>query len=151
MRFSALPLLLIGIVFTHSGCGIFKEPSFLEMRNLKMDKLGVASSTVRMDLVYDNPNPISFQILSSEFDLYVDEVFLGHATSDSLIQAKRKTSFTLPVKLEADMKNLFRNSWSMLMNKTVLVKAKGTITVKAAGIKKLLPLEYEGRHEMKLF
>jgi len=151
MRFSALPLLLMGILFSQSGCAIFKEPSFLEMRNLKMDKLGVASSTVRMDLVYDNPNPISFQILSSEFDLYVDDVFLGHATSDSLILAKRKTNFTLPVKLEADMKNLFRNSWSMVMNKTVLVKAKGTITVKAAGIKKLLPLEYEGRHEMKLF
>jgi len=151
MRFLPLPLLLIGLLCTLSGCAIFKEPSFLEMRNLKMEKLGVASSTVRMDLVYDNPNPISFQILSSEFDLYVDDVFLGHATSDSLIQAKRKTSFSLPVKLEADMKNLFRNSWSMMMNKTVLVKAKGTITVKAAGVKKMLPLEYEGRHEMKLF
>lgn len=113
--------------------------------------MGVTSSKVRMELLYDNPNPMTFQIVTTSFDLYIDDVFLGHATSDSLIKAQRKSTFTLPVTLNADMKNLFRNSWAMVMNKTVLVKAKGAITVKAAGIKKTLPLDYEGRHEMKLF
>lgn len=121
------------------------------MQNLKVEKLGVSSSVVRMELLYDNPNPIGFQVLSSAFDLYIDDVFLGHAGSDSLIQVPKKSSFVLPVVLKADMKNLFRNTWAMMMNSSVLVKAKGTVSVKAGGIKKIMPLNYEGRHEMRLF
>lgn len=143
-------IVLIGFI-TLCGCSIFKEPSFREMQNLKVEKLGVSSSVVRMELLYDNPNPIGFQVLSSSFDLYIDDVFLGHAGSDSLIQVPKKSSFVLPVVLKADMKNLFRNTWAMMMNSSVLVKAKGTVSVKAGGIKKIMPLNYEGRHEMRLF
>jgi len=104
-----------------------------------------------MDLVYHNPNKIGFQVKRTESDIYVDGVYLGHAVSDTIIKVDKKSDFIIPIQVQTDMKNLYKNAWSALTNKSVLVKAKGTITAGVAGVFKTIPLDYEGRHEMTLF
>jgi LEA14-like dessication related protein len=140
-----LPLLLL------ISCNVFKMPDYKEFKNLKVEKWGMAESTVTMDLVYYNPNKIGFQVKRTEADVYVDGVYLGKAISDTLIKVARKSDFVIPLRIKADMKNVFKNAWSALSNKTVLIKANGTISAGVAGIFKSIPMNYEGRHEMGLF
>jgi LEA14-like dessication related protein len=140
-----LPLLLL------LSCNAFKTPEYKDFRNLKVEKWGMAESTVTMDLVYYNPNKIGFQVKKTEADVYVDGVYLGKAISDTLIKVAKRSDFVIPLRIKADMKNVFKNAWSALSNKTVLIKANGTITAGVAGIFKSIPMEYEGRHEMGLF
>lgn len=104
-----------------------------------------------MDLIYYNPNKFGFQVKSTEADVYVDGVYLGKAVSDTLIKVAKRSDFLIPMKIKTDMKNLYKNAFSAMANKSVLVKATGTITAGVAGIFKTVPLEYEGRHEFSLF
>lgn len=113
--------------------------------------MGLSQTTVTMDLVYYNPNKIGFQVKRTEADVYVDNVYLGKANSDTLIKVAKKSDFIIPLTMQTDMKNLYRNAWAAFTNKTVLVRASGTITAGVAGVFKTLPLEYEGRHETSFF
>jgi LEA14-like dessication related protein len=126
-------------------------PEYKEFRNFKIEKLGFSETTVSMDLVYLNDNRIGFQVRRTEAEIYVDGVYLGRAVSDTLIRVAKKSDFIIPMQVKTDMKNLYKNAWSALSNKTVLVKARGTITAGVAGVFKTIPLDYEGRHEMTLF
>lgn len=139
------PLLLL------ISCNAFKMPEYKDFKNLKVEKWGMAESTVTMDLVYYNPNKIGFQVKRTEADVYVDGVYLGKAISDTLIKVAKRSDFVIPLRIKADMKNVFKNAWSALSNKTVLIKANGTISAGVAGIFKSIPMNYEGRHEMGLF
>ncbi len=113
--------------------------------------MGMGETVVAMDLVYYNPNNIGFQIKRTEADVYVENVYLGKAISDTLIKVAKRSDFIIPIRIKADMKNLYKNAWSAFLNKSVLITAKGTITAGKAGIFKTIPLDYEGRHEISLF
>ncbi len=133
------------------SCNTFKIPEYKEFRNLSFENMGFSESTIKMELVYNNPNRFGFQVRRTEADVYVDDVYLGKAISDTLIKVDRKSDFAIPIYIKTDMKNVFKNAWSAFTNKTVLVRATGTITAGVAGIYKTIPLVYEGRHEATLF
>ena len=133
------------------SCNSFKTPEYKEFRNLSVGGLGFSESIIKMELVYTNPNRFGFQVKRTEADVYVNDVYLGRAVSDTLIKVDRKSDFVIPMIIQTDTKNLVKNSWSALLNKTVLIRATGTITAGVGGIFKTIPLTYEGRHETSLF
>ncbi|WP_164972768.1 NDR1/HIN1-like protein [Lacibacter luteus] len=104
-----------------------------------------------MELVYNNPNRIGFQVNHTEADVYVDDVFLGRALSDTLIKVARKSDFVIPLRIQTDMKNIFKNAWSAISSKEVTVRATGTIRAGVGGLFKTIPLAYEGKHEVGMF
>lgn len=146
-----LTILSLASTLLLASCNSFVIPDYKEFRNFSIEKLGFSETTVSMDLVYYNPNKIGFQVKRTEADIYVDGVYLGKAVSDTLIKVVKMSDFVIPMQVKTDMKNLYKNAWSALSSKTVLVKAKGTITAGVAGVFKTIPLDYEGRHEMTLF
>lgn len=146
LRFPTLLLLLISL----HACNVFQVPAYKEYRNFRVQQWGLSETTVAMDLVYSNPNKVGFQVKRTEADVYVEGTYLGRMVSDSLIRVAKKSEFVIPVQVRTDMKNLLKNAWSALSNRTVLVQAKGTLTAGVGGVFKTFPLNYEGRHEMRL-
>lgn len=144
-------LLFLLISISSLSCNTFKIPDFVTFTNLRTESVGLMETTVAMDLVYYNPNRIGFQVRRTEADVYVDDVYLGRAISDTLIRVAKKSEFVIPVRIKTDMKNLLKNAWSAFSNRSVQVRASGTITAGAGGIFKTIPLAYEGRHEISLF
>jgi LEA14-like dessication related protein len=134
-----------------TSCTSFQTPKYKEFKNFKVQNIGFAETLVSMDLIYYNPNRFGFQVKYTEAEVYVDDVYLGKAVSDTLIRVAKRSDFMIPMQIKTDMKNLYKNAWSVMANKSVQVKAKGFITAGVAGIYKTLPLEYEGRHEFSLF
>lgn len=118
---------------------------------MRVEKWGMDESTIVMDLVYYNPNKMGFQVKQTVADVYVNDVFLGKALSDTLIRVAKKSDFIIPIRIKANMKNVYKNAWTALANKSVLIKANGTITAGVWGVFKTFPLEYEGRHETSIF
>lgn len=146
--------LILGLTLftlTTISCNTFKTPEYKEFRNVGFEQMGFSESVIKMELVYTNPNRFGFQVRKTEADVYVDEVYLGRAISDTLIKVDRKSDFVIPLKIQTDTKNMLKNSWQALTNKTVLIRATGTITAGVAGIFKTIPLAYEGRHETSFF
>ena len=134
-----------------SSCGSVKDLEFRSFNNVKIEKVGFASSTLSVDLVYYNPNNFGLELSRTDLDIYLNDNFLGHSTQVMQVKLPRRDQFTLPIKVDLDMKNLLKNSLTSIFNSEVTIKAVGKIKVGKAGVYKLLPFEYVTKQKLSLF
>ena len=134
-----------------SACSSPKELEYQDYKNFHIENLGFNASRVRLDLQYYNPNNFGLQLRRTELDIFINNTFLGHSSSDSLIQIPRRDTFLMPIKFDMDMKNVFKNAFSSLTGSEVLVKVTGRIKVGKANVFMSMPVNYEGKHKFSLF
>ena len=124
---------------------------YRDIKNIHVQQLGFERTSLSMDLVYFNPNNFGVDLHHVDCDVYIDKNFLGKYVLDTMMHIDKKSEFTLPSKIDVDMKNIFKNALTMLFGKEVLVNAKGTTRVGKAGIFVNVPFNYEARHKIDLF
>jgi LEA14-like dessication related protein len=141
IAFFASALLLV-------SCGPPKALEYRDFKNFSIEKLGFSSSTVKMDLVYFNPNNYGLQLKRTDLDIYINDVFVGHTTQEYQVTIPKKEEFSIPIQLAVDMRNLFKNSLNVMMKDKVMVKLTGSIKVGKANVFISFPVNYQ---EMETF
>jgi LEA14-like dessication related protein len=142
----------ISFVFTITfiSCSAPKALEYRDFQNFTISSLGFSASTVKMDLVYYNPNNFGLQLKQTDLDIYINNTFLGHTTQQYQVSIPRRDQFSIPIQIDVDMKNLLKNSILTFFNKQVLVKMTGIIKVGKANIFKSFPVNYEGTQQVTL-
>ncbi len=138
-------------IFTIFSCSSPKELEYQSFHNFSIQKLGFNNSTVSLDIVYYNPNNFGMQLRNSDMDIYIDGSMLGHSSFDTLIRIPRRDTFTLPVKFDVNMQNIYKNTWSALTGKEVTVKLTGKIRIGKANVFMSFPVNYETKETFSLF
>jgi LEA14-like dessication related protein len=133
------------------SCSTPRELEYQDYKNFKMNGMGFTTSKVSMDLQYYNPNNFGLQLRKTELDIFVNNNFLGHSSSDTLINIPRRDTFLLPIKFDLDMKNAFKNAFNTMMGNEVTVKVTGRVKVGKANVYMSMPVNYEGKHKFPLF
>lgn len=153
MRKSNHPTLSNSIILTILliSCSTPKELEYRDFKNFTIDKLGFSATTIKMDLVYYNPNNFGLQLKTTELDIFLDNNYLGHSIQEQFVSIPRREEFAIPVKIDVDMKNLLKNGFATLLRNEVMVKVTGTVTVGKANIFKNFPVNYEGRQQFTIF
>jgi LEA14-like dessication related protein len=141
----------LGILFFLNSCQGIKDLEFKEYKNFKLEKAGFSKSTITVDLVYYNPNTFGLELKNTDLDIFINDNLLGHSVQDVQVHIPKKQQFTLPLKIDVDMKNILKNSLTTLLSKEVTIKATGKIKVGKANIYKTLPFEYSTKQEIGLF
>lgn len=148
-------LSLISVTFTSvlllTSCQSPKDLEFREFNNLALDKIGFSASALKVNLVYYNPNNFGMELNRTELDIYVDSTFLGHSSQLLQVPIPSRDIFTIPLRIDLDMKNLFKNGLVTMMKKEVLVRAVGNVKVGKAGIYKNIKVDYSTRQQFSLF
>ena len=126
-----------------------KEPEFIDARNFGLRSVGLKTSTVYADLFYFNPNNLGLQMKKADLDVYVDDRLLGHSLLDTLITIPKKDTFSFPVMLEVEMKNIFPNAFAMLMKEEIELQIEGTAKVGKGGLFLNVPVKYRGKHRIR--
>jgi LEA14-like dessication related protein len=139
------------MIILMNSCGGIKDLEFKEYKNFNIEKVGFSKTTVSVDLVYYNPNTFGLVLKNTDLDIYINDNLLGNSTQDVQIQILKKQQFTLPLKIDVDMRNVLKNSLTTLLSKEVTIKATGKIKVGKANIYKTLPFEYSTKQEIGLF
>lgn len=140
------------ILFLASSCQSPKELVYRDFKNLAVDKVGFASTTLKLDLIYYNPNNFKLQLKYTDLDIFVDNTYLGHSSQDYQITIPRLSEFTMPLQVQLDMKNLMKNAIpTLLLGKEVLVKVTGTVKLGKANVYKTFPVNYEGLQKFSAF
>ena len=149
---TAPPLLILLLsIFFLTSCRAPKDLVYKDFKNLKIDQLGFASSQVKLDLIYYNPNNFGLQLKRTDLDIYVDDNFLGHTSQDYQVSIPKRGDFTLPVQIDVDMKNVFKNALSSFLNKEVMIKITGTVKLGKLNVYKSFPVNYEGKQKFTIF
>ena len=144
-------IFISAIVFFTSSCQAPKELVYRDFKNLKVEKVGFAATTLKVDLIYYNPNNFGLQLKYTDLDIYVDNNFLGHSSQDYQITISKLSEFTMPLAIEVDMKNLLKNALPTLLGKEVMVKVTGTVKLGKANVYKTFPVSYEGLQKFTVF
>jgi LEA14-like dessication related protein len=150
-RKSLLPCLLILSVLVLTACRAPKDLVYKDFKNFSMDKLGFSSSSVKMNLVYYNPNNFGLQLKRTDLDIYIDGTYLGHTSQDYQVTIPKLADFQIPVKIDVDMKNIFKNAINTLFSKEVVVKVTGRIKLGKANVFFSMPVNYEGKQSFAAF
>jgi LEA14-like dessication related protein len=124
---------------------------YRDFKNLTVGKAGFATTTLKLDLIYYNPNNFGLQLKYTDLDIFVDNNYLGHSSQDYQISIPRLAEFTLPLIIEVDMKNLLKNAFPTLLGKEVMVKVTGTVKLGKANVYKTFPVNYEGLQRFSAF
>lgn len=153
MKFLLLPTLFKTTILTTLliSCVAPKELLYRDFKNFTIDKVGFSATSIKMDLIYYNPNNFGLQLKSTELDIFLDENFLGHSVQEQLVSIPRKEEFSIPVKIDVDMKNFLRNGMATLLSNEVTVKVTGTVKVGKANVFRSLPVNYEGTQKFTIF
>lgn len=139
------PFIFLIVVICASSCQAPKELVYRDFKNLNVDKIGFASSMLKVDLIYYNPNNFGLQLKYTDLDIYIDNNYFGHSSQDYQITIPRLSEFTLPLQIQLDMKNLMKNAIpTLLMGKEVMLKITGTVKLGKANVYKTFPVNYEG-------
>jgi LEA14-like dessication related protein len=145
-------LLIFAILsITLINCSKPQSFDYRDIRNFKVEKLGFDKSTIGFELVYYNPNNFGVDLRRVDCDVYINNTFLGKYLLDTVMNIPKKAEFTLPSKMDVDMKNVFRNGFSVIFSSEVLLTVKGTTRVGKNGIFLNVPVNYEGRHKVDVF
>jgi len=149
-RYSPILLsVLVSIFFV--SCNSVKDLEFKQIKNVRLEKLGFAKSTLSAEVVYYNPNNFSLELSQSEFDIYINNNLLGHSSQQTQVKIPNRKAFSLPIQFELDMKNLIKNGINGLIQKEVEIRTVGKIKAGKAGIFKILPLDFTTKQQLSLF
>ncbi len=143
--------LILYIIFFETSCQAPKELVYRDFKNLKVEKVSFAATTLKVDLIYYNPNNFGLQLKYTDLDIYIDNNYLGHSSQDHQITIPRLAEFTMPLAIEVDMKNLLKNALPTLLSKEVMVKVTGTVKLGKANVYKTFPVSYEGLQRFSTF
>ena len=125
-----------------------KEPDFAGARNFKIGKLGLQESFIAMDLFYFNPNNFKIQLKRAELDVFLENRFVGQTQLDTLLEIPARDSFSIPVNMGVNMKNLFPNLLILALKDEIEVKLEGSAKVSRSGITMNIPIHYTGKHKI---
>jgi LEA14-like dessication related protein len=153
MKIKALfyPVAILMVVIFATSCQAPKELVYRDFKNLKVENVGFAATTLKVDLIYYNPNNFGLQLKYTDLDIYVDNNYLGHSAQDYQITIPKLAEFTMPLAIEVDMKNLLKNALPSLLGKEVLVKITGSVKLGKANVYKTFPVSYEGLQRFSAF
>ena len=133
------------------SCGTPKDLEYRDFKNLTVEKLGVSATTLKMDLVYYNPNNFGMQLTNTDLDVFINNNYLGKTSQEYQVTIPKREEFSIPIKIDVDMKNLLKNGLTSFLSNEVLVKLTGTVRVGKLNVFKTFPVNYEGKQQFSFF
>lgn len=132
-----------------ASCKKMKDPVFKGIENVRMNGLGVQSSSVTLDIRYLNPNNFRGHLSQAEGDAWVDSIYLGHFVVDTTVEIPANSEFLVPVKLALDMKQMLKHTLTTFMQDEVTLKITGKARAGKSGFYKNFSLSYLGKQNLK--
>lgn len=143
--------ILILVPILHSSCATPKALEYRGYNNLRIENVGFSSTTLKIELNYFNPNNFGLQLKSTDLDIFINNNYLGNTYQEYQVTIPKSNEFIIPLSIDIDMKNLFKNSLHAFANKEVTVKISGSIKVGKANTFISFPVNYEEKQQFSIY
>lgn len=149
MNYYIVKLILILFLTLPPFIDLFQDPEFVEARHFRLASLGIKESTIKTDLYYYNPNGFRLSLKTADLDVFINDRYAGHSLLDTLVHVPARDTFFVPVSVKVDMKNVFPNALSLLMNDSIDLRVEGKMKVGKAGIFVNIPVKYQEKQAIR--
>jgi len=146
-----LPFFLLGFVLVSCNNGNVKQPEYRDIQNIRIAEVGVLQTTAVVDLIYYNPNNFGLTLNEARGDVYVDVTYLGRFSLEDKVHVGRRSEFLIPAQIKLDNIGAWKNHRDIYKKKEAKVRIEGFATVSKAGIRKDVPIKYEGIQNIEKF
>lgn len=153
MKISKTPILLpiLLLVLLSTSCHAPKDLVFKEFNGLSVDNISFSGAALKVNLVYYNPNNFGLQLSRTDLDVYVDSTYLGHSAQDIQVTIPKRQDFTIPLKVDLDVKNLLKNGINSYFNRNVAVRVLGSVTLGKVGVFKKFAVDYTSMQNFSMY
>ncbi len=134
---------LLGLLLP--SCMRYEDITFRGIGNVKIGKIGMNESTMEMDLVFNNPNKMGATLNTAQGKAWIQDVHVGDFLLNKDVQIPAKSDFSVPVRLSLNLKDLLKNSLSLLLQDSVNIKVDGNAKLSKGSLLKTFPLKYSGK------
>ena len=145
-----LPLLAVVFGMTVTSCRQIVAPEYVGVENIQLQSKGFTNTTLSADVRLYNPNKSNLTFKSGSLNIFVDDRLLGHTELDSTIYINRLDTFSIPIAVKLDVKNVLGNALSIGLKDSVLMRLEGIVKVGRSGVFITRPVNYERREKLDL-
>lgn len=124
---------------------------YRDVKNMRLNTLTLNTSSVSMDLVFFNPNNYGVNLKNINCDISINSNYLGKFVLDTTMHIPKLMEFTVPAKIDVNMKEFLNSSINLLLENEVTIAAKGTTKVGKGGLYITIPFTYEGKQKINFF
>ncbi len=146
-----LSFLFLVILFFMTSCRTPRDLEFREFNNISLENIAAAGASLKVNLVYYNPNNFRLELNRTDLDIFVDNSYLGHSSQDIQVAIPKRDIFTVPIVVNLDTKNLLKNGMISLFKKEVTIRVVGKVKVGKAGVMKSFNVDYQTVQAISLF
>ncbi len=144
-------VLLLSFIVLITACNKPQSFEYRGMQNLKIDSIGLVNSKISLELVYFNPNNFGVDLRNVTCDVYINHNYLGKYVLDTVMHIAKRSEFAIPSSMNVDMKNVYKNAFTTLLSKQVLIELKGSTKVGKGGIFVSVPFDYSAMENFSMF
>lgn len=148
--------LFILIVSTLFSCNLSNEPQFNGIENIRILSIKNAKFIIGGDVMFLNTNDIGCNVVKTDILAYVNGIEVGKVNQKQLINLKANKEFKLPIlfsftpqDIVKDKKSIFDGAISALVNRTVDILFKGSVTLNKLGVTFDIDVESEDKIKIK--
>jgi LEA14-like dessication related protein len=127
-------------LFVLSSCTNFEEIKYKGIKSFSLKEFSKDGILLDVVITIDNPNSLSFSVVDTDMDFYLNDTYAGKAVLLNKIKIDSNSEKDYTVNLKADLKNFGGSLLPVFMQamfkKTVKVTTKGTVTGKSLLFKK---------------
>ncbi len=141
-------LLSLIFIIALAGCAKVKGPDFRRIGNFKVKNINLTGANIGFQVTYYNPNKFGVTVKQAAIDVYIDSLYLGRFTQDSAVAVSRVSEFSIPLSGPVAVQKILQLDFKHLGERTILLRADGSVKVGKAGIFVSEPIEYSGSHRL---
>ena len=141
-------VVFVFLIILLAGCTPVKGPEYREIKNFKLGKIDMGESTVKMNVIFFNPNNSAFRVKSTDLNIYVNDSLVGHTILDTIIKVPSLSEFSLPISARIKTASLFSNALSFLLNREAAIRISGTIKAGVGSLYKNFKIDYRAKQNL---
>lgn len=140
-------LLIIVAIFSAllPSCMRFEDITFRGIENLKIGKIGMNETTMEMNLIFNNPNNMGATLNNAQGKAWIQDIYVGDFLLNQDVKIPAKKDFSVPVRMSVNLKDVLKNSLTLMFSDSVNIKLDGAAKLSKGSILKTFPLRYNGK------
>ena len=137
------------IIVCTSSCSQPKALVYQNIQNFGIKQAGLKQTELSMDLRLFNPNKYPLKLKDADVDVFLNGNKLGTMLLSECFPVPGLDTFSMPVTLDVDLKNVLPNALQLLMNPEVDIRLEGSVKAGRHGVYLNVPVHYEGKQDLR--